>query len=115
MCENDHDWIQEFSSAVTVCDKAGVIVAMNDQAASTFAADGGAALFGKSVMDCHTERSREIIKKIMAGGGPNAYTIEKHGKKKLVYQSAWTKDGVVAGVVELSFEIPFELPHFVRD
>jgi transcriptional regulator with PAS, ATPase and Fis domain len=114
MCENDHDWIQEFPGAVTVCDEAGVIVAMNDKAVGTFAGDGGAALLGKSVMDCHAERSKAIIKKIMAGGGPNIYTVEKHGKKKLIYQSAWTKDGAFAGIVELSLEIPFEMPHFIR-
>ena len=114
MCEHDRDWIQEFPGAATVCDAEGVIVAMNDKAVSTFADDGGAALLGRSVMDCHAERSKAIIKKIMAGGGPNIYTIEKHGKKKLIYQSAWTKDGVFAGVIELSLEIPFEMPHFIR-
>jgi hypothetical protein len=114
MCEHDRDWIREFPGAVTLCDAAGVIVEMNDKAVSTFADDGGAALLGKSVMDCHAERSRGIIQEIMAGGRPNIYTIEKNGKKKLIYQSAWTKDGVFAGIVELSLEIPFEMPHFVR-
>jgi transcriptional regulator with PAS, ATPase and Fis domain len=114
MCENDRDWIQEFPGAVTVCDEAGIIVAMNDKAVSTFADDGGAALLGKSVMDCHAERSKTIIQEIMAGGRPNIYTIEKKGKKKLIYQSAWTKDGAFAGIVELSLEIPFEMPHFIR-
>jgi len=112
--DHDHDWIKEFPGAVTVCDEAGVIVAMNDKALSTFADDGGAALLGKSVMDCHAEHSRGIIKKIMAGGPPNIYTIEKKGKKKLIYQAAWTKDGAFAGIVELSLEIPFEMPHFIR-
>jgi transcriptional regulator with PAS, ATPase and Fis domain len=114
MGEDSHDWIKEFPGAVTVCDEKGIIVAMNDKAQVTFADDGGAALIGKGVMDCHAERSREIIRKIMAGGGPNVYTIEKNGKKKLIYQTAWTKDGAFAGLVELSLEIPLEIPHFVR-
>lgn len=116
MCESDGrgDWIKEFPGAVTVCDEKGIIAAMNDKAEGTFADDGGAALIGRDVMACHAERSREIIRKIMAGGGPNVYTIEKRGKKKLIYQAAWTKDGAVAGVVELSLEIPFDLPHFIR-
>jgi hypothetical protein len=45
----------------------------------------------------------------------NVYTIEKAGVKKLVYQAPWYKDGRYSGVVEISFEVPFELPHFVRD
>ena len=40
--------------------------------------------------------------------------MEKAGIKKLIYQAPWRKDGKVAGVVELSMEIPFEMPHFVR-
>jgi hypothetical protein len=46
---------------------------------------------------------------------PNVYTIEKAGVKKLVYQAPWYQDGVYAGVVELAVEIPFKMPHFVRD
>jgi len=46
---------------------------------------------------------------------PNVYTIEKLGQKKLIYQTVWTKKGEVAGLLELSLPIPFELPHFVRD
>ncbi len=45
----------------------------------------------------------------------NVYTIQKNGKKKLVYQAPWYKDGAYAGFVELSFEIPWDLPHFNRD
>ncbi len=44
----------------------------------------------------------------------NVYTIEKNGIKKLIYQSPWYENGEYAGFVELSLEIPFELPHFVR-
>ena len=111
---SEHDWIKEFPVAVTVCDAEGVIVALNDKALNTFADDGGAALLGKNVMDCHSERSRTILKEIMAAGRPNIYTIEKKGQKKLIYQSPWTKDGAFAGIIELSLEIPFEMPHFIR-
>ena len=46
---------------------------------------------------------------------PNVYTIEKAGVKKLIYQAPWYRGGEYAGVVELSVEIPFQMPHFVRD
>jgi hypothetical protein len=44
----------------------------------------------------------------------NAYTIEKNGIKKLIYQTPWYENGVYQGFVELSLEIPFEMKHAVR-
>jgi hypothetical protein len=44
----------------------------------------------------------------------NVYTIEKNGVKKLIYQAPWYENGEYRGFVELSLEIPFDLPHFVR-
>ena len=111
---SEHAWVHEFPGAVTVCDRAGVIVEMNARAIATFAADGGAALIGTNVLDCHPEPSRTQLAGLLATGARNVYTIEKAGVKKLIYQAPWTRDGVFAGLVELSLEIPFELPHFVR-
>jgi hypothetical protein len=45
---------------------------------------------------------------------PNVYTIEKNGIKKLIYQSPWFEKGEMKGLVELSLEIPFNMPHFIR-
>lgn len=44
----------------------------------------------------------------------NAYTIEKNGVKKLIYQTPWYENGEFMGLVEFSLEIPFEMPHYVR-
>jgi len=107
-------WVREFAGAVTVCDAAGIIVDMNDKAAATFAADGGRALIGTDVLACHPEKARAQLAGMLASGQRNVYTIEKQGVKKLIYQSPWYRDGVYAGFVELSLEIPFEMPHFVR-
>ena len=35
--------------------------------------------------------------------------------RKLIYQAPWYRDGVHAGLVELSLELPADMPHFVRD
>jgi hypothetical protein len=48
-------------------------------------------------------------------GRTNVYTIQKKGKKKLIYQAPWFEGGRTAGFVELSFEIPWDMPHFNRD
>jgi transcriptional regulator with PAS, ATPase and Fis domain len=113
MAENE--WVKEFPAAVTVCDTEGRIIEMNRRSAEGFAADGGAGLIGTNVLDCHPEPSRSKLRKMMDERRPNVYTIRKKGKKKLIYQSPWFKDGVYAGFVELSFEIPWDMPHFDRD
>jgi hypothetical protein len=45
----------------------------------------------------------------------NVYTIEKNGVKKLIYQAPWYEEGQYCGFLELSLEIPFEMPHFNRE
>jgi len=108
-------WVEEFPGAVTVCDTAGRIVEMNGRSREVFAADGGAKLLGTGVLDCHPEPSRTMLKKMMDERRTNVYTIQKNGKKKLIYQAPWFRDGVYAGFVELSLEIPSDMPHFNRD
>ncbi|MFI5095905.1 MAG: PAS domain-containing protein [Candidatus Acidiferrales bacterium] len=107
-------WIQEFPGAVTVCDSDGVILAMNDKSIRTFQDSGGAALIGSNLFDCHPEPSRTRLKELLNAGRSNVYTIEKKGIKKLIYQSPWYGSGSYRGFVELSLEIPAEIPHFVR-
>ena len=45
----------------------------------------------------------------------NAYTTEKGGVKRLVYQAPWYEDGEYRGLVEVALVLPDVLPHFVRD
>ncbi len=110
-----HEWVKEFPGAVTVCDRHGVILEMNEKAAEVFAADGGRALVGRNVLDCHPGPARTQLEKMLAAGAANVYTMEKAGVKKLIYQAPWFRDGTYAGFVELSLVVPTELPHFVRD
>ena len=111
MTEN---WKKEFNAAITVCDTTGIILEMNDKSAKTFAEDGGYDLIGKNLFDCHTERSKEILKDLLANKKTNIYTIEKNGVKKLVYQSPWYENDELKGLVEIVMEIPLEIPHFIR-
>jgi transcriptional regulator with PAS, ATPase and Fis domain len=107
-------WVKEFAGAVTVCDADGIILEMNDKSVRTFEADGGRALIGKSLFDCHPGPALAELKHLMEAQQANIYTIEKDGVKKLIYQSPWYRNGAYAGFMEISLEIPFELPHFVR-
>ncbi len=112
---SEFEWIKEFPAAITVCDPAGIILAMNDKAAKTFEKDGGYSLIGKNMLDCHPEPARSKTADLLASRKKNVYTIEKNGVKKLIFQSPWYKNnGEYAGFVELSLEIPIEMPHFIR-
>ncbi len=108
------NWLKEFPVAITVCDPDGIVLEMNDKAAKTFASDGGYGLIGANLLDCHPQAAREKLEALMKNRSRNVYTIEKNGIKKLIYQSPWYQNGEYAGFVELSLEIPFELPHFLR-
>ena len=92
----------------------GKILEMNNKACATFAKYGGADLIGKSLYDCHSENSQQKIHQLLIDGNSNTYTIEKVGTKKLIHQTPWYQDGKIAGLVELSIELPQEMPHIVR-
>ncbi len=111
-----NDWIKEAPIAVTVCDGEGKITEMNLKAGATFEKTGGAALVGSDLLSCHPEPSRTKLKNMLSSppSVPNAYTVEKNGVKKLIYQFARVENGRPAGLVELSLEIPQAMPHFVR-
>jgi transcriptional regulator with PAS, ATPase and Fis domain len=108
------DWIEEFPASVTVTDAAGVIIAMNARARATFEAEGGGALVGSSVFDCHPEPARTRTLELYETRSPNHYTIAKGGQRKIIHQLPWFDGGAFAGFVEISIPIPEALPHFDR-
>lgn len=109
-----HAWVREFPAAVTVCDPTGMILEMNARAMETFKSDGGADLIGRNVLECHPEPSRSQLAAMLKERTLNAYTIEKNGVRKLIYQSPWFENGEYCGFVELSLVIPATMPHHVR-
>jgi len=108
------DWMNSIPGAVTACDLKGIVVAMNDKAAETYAKYGGKDLIGKSLMDCHPEPARAKVLRLLQTGERNVYTIEKNGIRKLIYQAPWLADTHRCGLVEISLEIPRDMPHFIR-
>ena len=107
------DWVKEYPGAVTVCDRQGIILYMNERAIKVLSGDG-MSLVGKNVLDCHPEPARTKLAELLRTQASNSYTIEKNGVKKLIHQSPWYQDGNYGGFVELSIEIPFSMPHYVR-
>ena len=109
------DWAYGMGCAVTVADADCRIIYMNERSRQTFAARGGADLIGHNLMDYHNDRSKAIIRRLLAEGSTNCYTIEKEGLHKMIFQTAWRDaEGRVAGLVELSMVIPEDMPHYVR-
>ncbi len=108
------NWIKELPCAFTVCDKTGIVIDMNEYAEKIFESDGGRSLIGTNLLDCHPEPSRTKLKDMLAREVTNTYTIEKNGKKKIIHQTPWYDNGEYKGFVEISFELPDNMPHFIR-
>ena len=108
-----NSWIKEFGSGVTVCDKTGIILEMNDKAMKTFE-KYGKDLIGTNLIDCHPEPAKSKVKEMLINPITNSYTIEKNGIKKLIYQAPWYDGGEYGGFVEISMEISFQMPHYIR-
>ena len=107
-------WFDQLPCSVTVCDRNYKILYLNDRSAEVNASDGGKLLVGKNLLDCHPPEAQAKLRKVMKSGKPNVYTTEKKGVRKVICQSHWKKGGKVGGLVEISFEFPFDAPHFIR-
>jgi transcriptional regulator with PAS, ATPase and Fis domain len=108
------NWKDELPVAITVCDTLGTILEMNKKSAASFAKEGGYELIGKNLYECHSQNSVSKINELIIEEKSNIYTIEKNGIKKLICQTPWYENGRLKGLVELTFEIPFDMPHFIR-
>lgn len=80
-------------AAVVICDLEHTIIYMNPAAIDRYAKWGGKALMGKSLMNCHTEKSREMIQKVVdwfrASKDNNlVYTFFNEKENKDVYMVA---------------------------
>lgn len=102
-------WADELDCAITLCNTEGVVCYQNHR---SIAVNGDVR--GRSLLPCHNDRSREIIRRLLQTGGKNVYTIQKKGIRKLIYQTVWRDGGRIGGLVEFSMEIPEEMPHYIR-
>ena len=96
--------------AITVCDENGFVLDMNQHSADVNS--HGKKIIGYNLMDCHPEPAKTKLKHLLEHQELNAYGSKV---KKLIYQTPWQKeDGTFGGLIEYSIEIPFDMPHFVR-
>lgn len=107
------NWTDTADCAMTVCDREGTIVYMNEKSKETFAKYGDVT--GHSLYEYHPPRAAAMIRHMLETGSSNSYTITKAGVRKLIHQMPWRDEaGEVAGLVELSILIPDEMPHYDR-
>lgn len=105
-------YFEELPLAITISDKEGNILDMNRKSADVNS--HGQKIIGNNLYECHPPHAAEKLRRLYAEQATNAYTIEKNGVKKLIYQVPWYDHGEFGGLIELSMEIPFEMPHYVR-
>ncbi len=112
--EGKTSWLDGINVAMTYCDADGIIRAMNTASIEVFSKDGGEKLIGENILDCHPEPGRTKLKELMDHPRVNVYSIEKNGRKKLIYQAPVMDGEKYIGIVEISLPIPNDIPHFIR-
>lgn len=58
--------IEQDKAPVVLCDLDHIVVYMNKAAALRYVNRGGYGLVGKSLMDCHSPKTREVIDKVVS-------------------------------------------------
>lgn len=84
-------------ASVVICDLEHKIIYMNPAAARHYEKSGGKELVGKSLLNCHNEKSNEMIKKVVAWFGESPennmiYTFYNEKENKDVYMVALRDD-----------------------
>lgn len=98
--------IEQDRCAVAICNLENEIIYMNPTAIARYQKWGGAALIGKSLLDCHNPNSSKMIKKVVlwfAKSKENniVYTSYNEKENKDVYMVALRdEDGTLIGYYE---------------
>ena len=98
--------IEQDRCAVVICNLENEIIYMNPTAIARYQKWGGAALIGKSLLDCHNPNSSKMIKKVVlwfAKSKENniVYTSNNEKENKDVYMVALRdEDGTLIGYYE---------------
>ncbi|MDD3794531.1 MAG: PAS domain-containing protein [Lachnospiraceae bacterium] len=89
--------LEQDRAAVVICDLKHEIIYMNPAAIENYEKYGGAALLGKSLLDCHSPESRERINEVVAWFEEKpdhniVFTSHDERKNKDVYMAALRDD-----------------------
>ena len=106
------EYFNEVPYSVTICDKDGKILYMNEMAVNVLS--HGQQIIGNNLLDCHPEPARSLLADMLENPRTNVYTVEKEGVKKLIFQTPWYDGDNYAGFMELSMVLPAVIPNRVR-
>jgi PAS domain-containing protein len=111
--------LEQDRCAVVICNLAHEIIYMNPAADKNYSKWGGAALLGHSLLDCHNEKSREQIQKVIDWFAESldhnlVYTTHIAKQNKDVYMVALREaDGTLIGYYEKhEFRNPETMPMY---
>ena len=104
-------WADELPLAITIADINDIIIYMNKKSKLAYPN----SKIGDCLTSCHKQVSMDKIETFKKKNVSNTYTVQRNGIRKLIHQTPWYKDGIVAGLVEFSIEISAEIPHIDRD
>ena len=90
--------IEQDKASVVICDLQHVIIYMNPAAISRYGKRGGAEVIGRSLLDCHNDKSREMIVKVVdwfreSTEHNQMHTYYNEKEDKDVYMVALRDDG----------------------
>ena len=97
-------WANDMSVEVTICDLNAIIVYMNKASIANFEKRGGASLLGKSLLDCHVEKSNQRIHEMLTAPQSQTMILDKKTYKKIIHQIPWMENGEHKGIIELGFK-----------
>ena len=85
--------IEQDRCPVVICNLEHEIIYMNPSAVKKYARKGGAKLVGRSLLDCHNEKSGDLIRKVIAWFGESRdhniiYTFHNKKENRDVYMVA---------------------------
>lgn len=98
--------VEQDLCAVVICNPEHEIIYMNPAAKARYAKQGGAALIGSNLLDCHNMQSREQIQKVLAWFQESPdhnriYTFHNEKENKDVYMIALRDEaGTLIGYYE---------------
>ncbi len=110
----DTGWIEEFPGLISVCDKDGKILVMNQKIVSLFPDRDGKAFIGTNLLDCHGQASGAQVRKLLAEQKMDIYIAEENDCQELVIHAPWYKDGEFAGLVEIAVPVDLPIRHLRR-
>jgi hypothetical protein len=108
------DWINEFQGIITICDRTGKIVYLNNRAIKNFEKDGGINLLGSDIYACHPEAASIKLRKLIENCETNIYYTLRNRVRHLIHQSPLFEKGEYKWFAEFIFDIPEETITHIR-